>query len=274
MQLRNHLQKLRQVIQSIESNNDVIRGHNRNANYGNIGSALAYGLTSGSNSKSTRTIGQLGALAGLVYSSKERGRARNVQNDNLYILKSSIDQIFNDSIVSLVKNETDFSCKSEYLSLCLSFASYYDYYLLKYIRQLESKTFLTESNRSLLFHLDKIDLFVCKRKILNFFSRFDSKVSTKMFLDYQLNLRNINIQVLKGENIWVSSTYSILVVSTILLFYLGQQTIGIIGIILISVFYLSNIYFPLFSENRKAQNFKLQFLKEIKKLCNLGEIKF
>lgn len=274
MQLRNHLQELRQVIRSIENNNDIIRGHNRNANYGNIGAALAYGLTSGSNSKTTRTIGQLGALAGLVYSGQERGKARNVQNDNLYILKSRIDQIFNDSIVSLVKSETDSSCKSEYLSLCLSFASYYDYYLLKYIRQLESKTFLTESNRSLLFHLDKIDLFVYKRKMLIFFSRFDNKVSDKIFLDYQLNLKKINIQVLKSENVWVFSIYSILLLSTILLFYQGQQTIGIIGVILIGVFYLSNTYFPFFNENRKAQKFKLQFLKDTRKLCNLKQINF
>lgn len=266
--------ELKSLIQKIEENNIRIQSHNRNANYGNIGAVLAYTLTSGSNSRTTRTLGQIGALGGLVYSGSERNKGNNLGLENLLSLKQNADSIFNNSVLTLFKNEYSSTSKSEYLSLCLTYASYYDQYLLKYISKLEVKSFLGEKNRSLLFNLEKIDLFTYKEKMLKFFSGIDRSVNTRAFSDYKTDISLVDISKLKNECMVLTVSLFSLGALGGLFFYFQNQFLGVLSLVLLILIFLSMIYLPFLPETKKAQNLKFKFLNAIKKNCNLKELKF
>lgn len=274
MNLQSYIEKLKVIIWEIEDNNTIISEHNRNAQIGNIGSAAAYLLTSNSDSKSTRTIGQVGAVAGLMYSASERNKSNSYRTISANSLLRSIPEIFNTQSLSTYTSCKNSSLKQEFLSCVLTYTSYLDDFVLEQAKSLQSKHLMSRRNLNKALNLTSIDFFSGKYQILLFLSKIDNSIHVNFFDNLKNQVRQINIPELKKE----FNYHRGLILTSALLLITGvsissQLLLGL-SVLLMFGTYVSSAFRSFFPEHRKLHLARQQFFKHLKVYTKISTIKY
>lgn len=274
MSLQIYTEKLKSIIKDIEDNSGHISEHNRNARIGNIGAAAAYILTSNSDNKSTRTLGQAGAVAGLMYSATERNKSNSFKQVSASLLIRGVPEVFNTQSFSTFVACSSSSQKQEFLSCALTFSSYFDDFVLEQIKILQSKHLLSNSNLDYALNLTSIDIFSCKNQILTFIQKLDNSIQFNFFNEFKNELRQINIPQLRKEVNYHRALVGFSILLIVIAILVSSQILLFSALALLIVSYVSSSLKSFFSEHRKLQIARQHFFRKLKESTKLSTIKY
>ena len=167
-ELQLYTQKFSEIIRLIESNNIDISSHNSNKRIAHTGAALSYLLTNNSKSQTTRSLGQVGAVGGLLYGSTEANKSNTLRNKNFQQVSEVIEIISKPSF-NAFQIERNSENRRLFLMKMLTISGYLDDYVKKYCSSVSTKNFLGSSGQTLLMNLQNQEIFYLKLKLNSFF---------------------------------------------------------------------------------------------------------
>lgn len=274
MSLQIYTEKLKSIIKDIEDNSGHISEHNRNARIGTIGAATAYFLTSNSDNKSTRTLGQVGAVAGLMYGATERNKSNSFKQVSANLLMRGVPEVFNTQSFSTFVACSSSSQKQEFLSWALTFSSYFDDFVLEQIKILQSKHLLSNSNLDYALNLTSIDIFSSKNEILTFIQKLDNSIQFNFFNEFKNELRQINISQLRKEVNYHRALVGFSILLIVIAISVSSQILLFSALALLIASYVSSSLKSFFLEHRKLQIARQHFFRKLKESTKLSTIKY
>ena len=263
--LQTHTTKLEHKLSLIVSNNNKINSHESNKRYANSAAALSYLLTNNSKNQTTRTIGQFGALGGLLYGGNQANKSLMLKQENLKYISDAIEDV-------CISSRSSFLCevskenKHLFLTKVLYLSNYLDTYVKNYCSEINMKNLFTTRNRETLMNLYSQEVFFLKLKLNSFLNNIDNaKFSDKFVNNYSNKINKINIQNLKKEN---NIVLTILITSIIIGFY--QPLFFALALIL----YLIHTFVPFLRESKMLKLNSKYFTNEIIKTTSITSFNF
>jgi hypothetical protein len=252
MPLNIFISKIEPMIFELEQNSNQINHHRNTANIARTASVFTYLFTNNSKNSTVKTIGQVASVGGLVYGYSQNSKANTIEQNNIIILESIINNYETTGIQNAI-NERNTNLKIKYLELILRANRYSDILISSYISRINSKGILGSQNQALFLNLLSIDVFNQKIRILNLFKLIDrSKTIPQIESEFNQNIATIDTSKLIKEG-----TISRIIIITLIAIGILINTSNVVGTLLIFsgfLFWGINHYFPLFSETRKLRN--------------------
>jgi hypothetical protein len=116
MSLQSNLFQLENLVINIETLTLKMNSHFENANTSSVAAAATYLLTSNAKNNTVRTLGQIGAIGGFLYSGNQRNKANNIEELVIQNVTSGISMIETGFIIQ-VRNERDMTVIKKFLEL-------------------------------------------------------------------------------------------------------------------------------------------------------------
>lgn len=251
MPLNIFISKIEPMIFELEQNSNQINHHRNTANIARTASVFTYLFTNNSKNSTVKTIGQVASVGGLVYGYSQNSKANTIEQNNIIILESIINNYETTGIQNAI-NERNTNLKIKYLELILRANRYSDNLTSSYLSKISAKGLLGVQNQTLFLNMISLDVFNQKLRILNLFERIDSSKRIPS-IDYEFNQ---NIATIDTAKLKKEGNISRIIIITLITIGILINTSNVIGTLLIfSVFFWGiNHYFPLFSETRKLRN--------------------
>lgn len=269
-----HTQNLDNIINQIENNNVEISSHDSNARVARTGAAAAYLLTNNSKNQTTRTLGQVAAVGGLVYGNNQKNKSNELKNKNLQSISNAVNLISNNSLNSF-QSENNIQNKRNFLSKVLSISSYLDSYVLNYCNSIRSKNIIFLNGQNLLMSLENHEIFFLKLKLNTFLNRIDSSICKNNFINqYIQSNRTIDKNKLKNEGIIISAIIIACFLIGFIILQNSQSSFGTFLILAAPIIYLIHTFFPFLKESKKLKTNSKYFTSEIAKTTSITNINF
>lgn len=268
------IQNLTNIINQIENNNVEISSHDSNARIARTGAAAAYLLTNNSKNQTTKTLGQVAAVGGLVYGSNQKNKSNELKNKNLQSISNAINIISNNSL-NLFQSEINIENKRNFLNKVLSISSYLDIYVLNYCNTIKSKNIIFSNGQNLLMSLENQEIFFLKLKLNTFLNRIDNSICKNNFINQHIQSnRSIDKNKLKNEGIIILAC---IITCLLIGFIISQNSQSLFGAFLIvaaPIIYLIHTFFPFLEESKKLKSNSKYFTNEIAKTTSINNINF
>lgn len=270
MYLTNALNQLESCVIEIESKLIQIDNHNTNANIASAGSAAAYFLTNDSKNKMVKTIGQVAAIGGIMYSANQRSKANSLESIAILNIGKAVNIIERDCS-PYIRNEKNIDTIRTFLEMTLRLGASIDVILKKTINKLKWTGHLGQKNQSVLLNVYQIDIINKKLKHNN----------TLNFIDQHINLTDPSVKLirltnsidkekLKKEGLWIRIIiFSLIIIGGILA---NQNNIGQYFIFAGMGIWAFNHFFPIFSETKKLRNAVSTFNNELGETIGIKKI--
>jgi hypothetical protein len=247
-------QNLENIINQIENNNVEISSHDSNARVARTGAAAAYLLTNNSKNQTTRTLGQVAAVGGLVYGSNQKNKSNELKDKNLQSINNAVSLICNNSLNSF-RSENNIQNKSNFLSKVLSISSYLDSFVLNNCNSINSKNIIFLSGQNLLMSLENHDIFFLKLKLNTFLNGIDSSICKNNFINqYRQSNRSIDKNKLKNEGILILAIIISCLFIGFIILQNSQSSFGTFLILAAPIIYLIHTFFPFLKESKKLKS--------------------
>lgn len=270
MSLSVSINQLESFVIEIESQLIRVDSHNSNANMASAGSIAAYLLTNDSKNKTVKTIGQLAAVGGMIFSANQRSKANSLESLAILNIGKAINLIESDC-KPYIRNERNIDSIKSFLKLLLRFGACIDVIFKKTSNKLKWTGHLGKKNQELLLNVNQIDIINKKlryNETLNFIDRQISVNDPGVKFISATNL--IDKEKLKKEGLWIRVTIILLIITGVLL--TNQNNIGpylIIGAIALWAF---NHFFPIFPETKKLRTAVSDFNSELHNTIGIRSI--
>lgn len=274
LKLYSQIQHLDDIINQIQNNNVEISSFDSNAKSAMTGAAAAYLLTNNSKNQTTRTLGQLAAVGGVVYGSNQRNKSNELKYKNLQLLSNSI-QIMNNNSLTSFQSETNFQTKHNFLLKLMAISNYLDSYVLNYCNSIKSKNIIFSNGQNLLMSLEIHEIFYLKIKLNAFINRIDSSICKNSFVhNYtQLN-RSIDANKLKSEGIIIMTIIILCLLAGIAIIQNSNISTGTFLLLMAPIIYFIHTFFPFLKESKKLKSNSKYFINEITKTTSISNINF
>jgi hypothetical protein len=262
------------IIQSIENKNLEITRHNSNATMSNLGAASAYFLTNNSKNQTTRIVGQVVAIGGLIHGSNQRNKASEIKSSNYNLLKQAIEKIVNlpfDSFRSEANPET----KRFFLQKTLTISSYFDKFVEEHASSIKTNSALSSNKQNILMTLNNQEVFYYKIKLLDFLKKIDNSIFDTQHLHfYQRDLALINKEMLKNESYLMLGL--IFFLSTLGFVFILSSTgfSGLFFLISALILYLIHTFYPFLNQTKKLKLNANRFVNEILKTVSITRLNY
>ena len=264
-ELQSYTQKFSEIIRLIESNNIDISSHNSNKRIAHTGVALSYLLTNNSKSQTTRTLGQVGALGGLMYGSTEANKSNTLRDKNFQQVSEVIEIISKPSF-NAFQIERNSENRRLFLMKMLTISGYLDDYVKKYCSSVSTKNFLGSSGQTLLMNLQNQEIFYLKLKLNSFFNKVDNSKCNGDFVNkYIQKNSNLNKKILKKES---------LIIMIFLLTFILLGFYSPIFFLATPIIYAVHTFFPFMKESKKLKTHSKYFKNEILKTIPVTNINY
>lgn len=268
--------ELAELLRNIESNNLQISSHKTNASVANTTALAAYLLTSNSKNKATRTIGQVGALGGIIFGSGEKNKAENIKRQNLKLINNGV-ELVSVKLQQSFQYEQNQSIKDEFLNNALELSMHLDGIVKEELLRISKMHSLTKSNRSMLLSLQNNPVFRMKLKLNNFFLSLDQSINgSGLLIDYQKSIRSININKLEKESLLMAVFILCCALLGFVFVLVGTATtsVGWLMLVLSFILYFSHIFIPWLSETKKLRIAVKSFSENMNKMTGIQQINY
>jgi len=273
MSVKAVIQKLEPILTGIEMNSVQADVHGSNARTANTIAALSYLFTSNSKNSTTRTIGQVAAVGGLVYGNSQRNQENAYQQKNTILIGQAINLIEREGIV-IIRQERNVDVIRQFIDLNLKLGHQLDMILGRYISSLSFKGHLGKPNIQLLFNLNNIDLISYKLRLNKIFQLLDSgKQIGNLEQDFIQSRQYLNVDKIIREGLIARGIILGLVIGGLVLIQRDGQS-GVYIFLCGLLFWLANQFFPLFPETRKLRGVVRSFIGNIKGTLGIRSISF
>lgn len=263
------------IIQIIEGKNSEITRHNSNATISNIGAAAAFLLTNNSKNQTTRIVGQVAAVGGLIHGSNQRNKASEIKFSNYNLLKQAIEKIVNLPLDSFHR-ETNPESKRFFLQKTLTISSFFDKFVEEYATKIKTSSTLSSNKQNTLMTLNNQEIFYYKIIFLDFLRKIDHSIFDTQHLDfYQRDLALINKEKLKNEGYLMLGLIFFFSITGFV--FILNSTMGFSGFFfLISalILYLIHTFFPFLNQTKKLKLNANRFVNEILKTVSITRINY
>lgn len=268
------LQELSDIIQTIEGKNLEMNRYNSNATISNIGAAATYFLTNNSKNQTTRTIGQVAAVGGLIYGSNQKNKASEIKSTIYNLLKQAIEKIDNLPFDSFLR-EANPETKRFFLQKTLTISSYFDKYVEEYASSLKTSSALRPNKQNILMTLNNQEVLYFKIKLLGFLNKIDHSIFDAQHLHfYQRDLAFINKEKLKNEGYLILGSIVFLNVIGFVLILNSTDYSGFYFLISALILYLVHTFYPFLIQTKKLKSNANRFLNEILKTVSITKINY
>jgi len=259
--LINSLNQLETCVIEIESQLIQIDNHNSNANMASAGSAAAYFLTSDSKNKMVKTIGQVAAIGGMMYSANQRSKANSLESIATLNIGKAINLLERDC-KPYIRNEKNIDTIRTFLEMTLRLGASIDVILKKTINKLKWTGHLGQKNQSVLLNVYQIDIINKKLKhnnTLNFIDHNIRLIDPSVKFSNQTN--SIDKEKMKKEGLWIRLIiFSLIIIGGILA---NQNDAGQYFIFAGLGLWAFNHFFPIFPETKKLRTAVKTFNNEL-----------
>lgn len=266
--------KLAEIIQNIESNELQIKSHKTSASVANTIALASYLLTSNSKNKITRSVGQIGAVGGLIYGSGETSKAKSLKEYNLQLIASGVRLIMDEASKSY-RSERVLEVRGDFLKEVLKLSLCLDLYVKEHLSVIRRMNSLTRNNRRRLMNLDDEPIFKLKLALNDFLLSVDeSLVRDKIVSDYKFAVRGLVIKTVEKESfLALVIIFGCLLAGLFVVFKeKGAQNVGVVLLMLSVVFYSMHTFFPVFAESRRLRRSVKNFCLNIEMCMGIRSI--
>lgn len=270
-----HIDALDSMLRDIEANNQKIISHKNTARLATTGAVIAYLFTNDSKSKTTKTLGQVASVGGLLYRSSEINKAKQVEVQNLEILKKATHKITSYGYEDY-KIERNVNHKNEYLTKVLHISHHLDMAINKENKRILRLSTLLEKNRIRLMNLTSEIPYDLKLQLLENLREIDPSIKgDNIVTNYNSNIGKININEVKKESIMMlASITAILMIGVVFVFNEAYAGWGLIILIISFILYIVHTFFPWLSETRKLRDSIIKFIGEFENVQSIKTIKY
>jgi len=235
-----------------------MNSHFENANTASVAAAATYLLTSNAKNNTVRTLGQIGAIGGFLYSGNQRKKANNIEELVIQYVTSGISMIETGLIVH-VRSERDPNVIRKFLELVLRMGRSFDPIIERNISKVGYIGLLGGRNQLSLQSLNQFEVFNIKLKFNNIIHNIDRQINLNhVENNYLLAVKQIDKVKLIREGSYMRAIV---------------LTLGIVGIILSQkwelgiyitfagvALWIFNHFFPFGTESSKLK-------KAVKRFC-------
>ena len=270
-----HIDALDSMLHDLEANNQKIISHKNTARLATTGAVIAYLFTNDSKSKTTKTLGQVASVGGLLYRSSEINKAKQVEVHNLEILNNATHKITSYGYEDY-KKERNANNKNEYLTKVLHISHHLDMAVNKENKRIVGLSTLLEKNRIRLMNLPNEIVYNLKLQLLENLREIDPSIKGENIVtNYNNNIDKINNDKLKKETIMIlTSIIIILMIGVVLVFNEAYTGWGFVILIISFILYIVHTYFPWLNETRKLRDSIKTFFNEIENVQSITTIKY
>ena len=270
MNLINSINLLENCVIEIESQLIQIDSHNNNANMATAGSAAAYFLTSDSKNKMVKTIGQVAAIGGVIYSANQRNKANSIESIATLNIGKAIN-IMERDCKPYIRNEKNIDTIRTFLEMSLRLGASIDVFLKKTINKLRWTGHLGKKNQAILMHIYQIEIINHKLKHNNTLNFIDKNIQINDPSVKFISLINkLDTEKIKKEGLWMRII--ILSLITIGALLANNNNLGQYLIFSGLGLWVINHFYPIFSETKKLKNGVDTFCSEIKETIGIKKI--
>lgn len=262
------------IIQAIEGKNLEITRHNSNATMSNLGAAAAYFLTNNSKNQTTRIVGQVAAVGGLIHGSNQRNKASEIKSSNYNLLKQAIEKILNLPFDSF-RREANPETKRFFLQKTLTISSYFDKFVEEYASSLKTNSALSSNKQNILMTLNNQEVFYYKIKLLDFLKKIDHSIfDTQHIHFYQRDLALINKEKLKNESYLMLGLIFFLSALGFVFILSSTGFSGLFFLISALTLYLIHTFYPFLNQTKKLKLNANRFVNEILKTVSINRLNY
>jgi hypothetical protein len=262
------------IIQAIEGKNLEITRHNSNATMSNLGAAAAYFLTNNSKNQTTRIVGQVAAVGGLIHGSNQRNKASEIKSSNYNLLKQAIEKILNLPFDSF-RREANPETKRIFLQKTLTISSYFDKFVEEHASSLKTNSALSSNKQNILMTLNNQEVFYYKIKLLDFLKKIDHSIFDTQHLHfYQRDLALINKEKLKNESYLMLGLIFFLSALGFVFILSSTGFSGLFFLISALTLYLIHTFYPFLNQTKKLKLNANRFVNEILKTVSINRLNY
>ena len=241
---------------------DDINQTNNNANLANTAGVVTYLLTSDSKNQTVRTIGGISSIVAILYGSSERRKSNQIKKMFKQNILDLVEYISNFNC-QIFHSESDLGIKREFLSCILSISQYLDILVSDDILIVRKKGHLGKKNIEILMNLTRVNVFKAKNNLEMVIYQLDKSVH---FFDGAAVFESAIPQLSLSEIIMEGMIIRLIVLGLMLT---GAIVISVdnmtSSIFMISgiLFWVTNHFFPVFSNTRHLKKLVNGFLKSL-----------
>lgn len=264
------INQLESCVIEIESQLIQVANHNSNANMASAGSIAAYLLTNDSKNKTVRTVGQVAAIGGMIFSANQRSKANSMESLALLNIGKAISIIERDC-KPYIRNERNVDSIRNFLELLLRCGKSIDVIFKKTSNKLKWTGHLGKKNQEVLINVNQIDIINKKlryNETLNFIDR-QIRVNDPC-VKFIAATSSIDKEKLKKEGLWVRIIILSLFITGAIL--ANQNNIGQYFIITAFAIWALNHFFPFFPETKKLRAAVSDFNSELQNTIGIRSI--
>jgi len=270
LNLINSLNQLETCVIEIESQLIQIDNHNSNANMASAGSAAAYFLTNDSKNKMVKTIGQVAAIGGMMYSANQRSKANSLESIATLNIGKAINLIERDC-KPYIRNEKNIDTIRTFLEMTLRLGASIDVIIKKTINKIKWTGHLGQKNQSVLLNVYQMDIINKKIKHNNTLNFIDHNIR---LIDPSVKFINetnsIDKEKMKKEGLWIRLiVFSLIIIGGILA---NKNDVGQYFIFAGLGLWAFNHFFPIFPETKKLRTAVKTFNNELSETIGIKRI--
>jgi hypothetical protein len=251
MSLQSNLAQLENLVINIETRTLKMKSHFENANTASIAAAATYLLTSNAKNNTVRTLGQIGAIGGFLYSGNQRKKANNIEELVIQNVTSGISMIESGFMLHL-KSERDQFVIRKFLELVLRMGRSFDPIIERNISKVGYIGLLGGRNQQNLLSLNQYEVFNIKLKYNKIIHNIDREINLNhVENNYLLAVKQIDKVKLIREGSYMRAIILTLGIVGIILSQKWESAIYItfVGVAL----WILNHFFPFGTESSKLK---------------------
>lgn len=241
---------------------DDINQTNSNANLANTAGVVTYLLTSDSKNQTIRTIGGVSSIAAFLYGSSERRKSNQIRRKFKQNILDLVEYISNFNC-QIFHSESDLGTKREFLSCILSTSQYLDVLVSDDILLVRKKGHLGKKNIEILMNLTRVNVFHAKINLESVIYQLDNSVNLfdgAVVFDSAVS-RLTSREIIREGMIVRFIVLGLMVTSAFIMSVdkMASSIFMISGIL----FWVTNHFFPVFSNTRQLRKLVNGFLKSV-----------
>lgn len=270
MSLSISINQLESCVIEIESQLIQVDNHNSNANMASAGSIAAYFLTNDSKNKTVRTVGQVAAVGGMIFSANQRSKANSIESLALLNIGKAINLIERDCKPH-IRNERNIDSIKSFLELLLRCGASIDVIFKKTSNKLKWTGHLGKKNQEVLLNVNQIDIIYKKLRYNETLNFIDRQIGVNdPSVKFISATRLIDKEKMKKEGLWIRVAIILLIITGALL--TNQNNIGQYFFIAAIALWAFNHFFPIFPETKKLRIAVSNFNAELQNTIGIRSI--
>lgn len=240
--------RLDDMLRTLEANRAAADQHRHHSNLATVGSFAALLLTSGSKSRTVRTVGTVAAAGGMLYGASQATKAATLESQNMGIMDSCLGTIESEGLRA-VRSDPLQDARRRFVELALRLGQHVDAALERHGSRLKGMSMLRKRNRQMMLQAPQVDIVRNKLRMNRIIVGIDR---TKSFPDHEGEFRRsvgcINVARLDREALWSVAIIAGAIVLGIVLGQVGQ--VGAMFFLIAIGFWGWNHWFPVFPQMR------------------------